>query len=228
VEAVNREKSRPLRERAYEAIKLGILNGRFKEGNRLVEDQIAEEIGVSRTPVREAIHLLEREGFVRRLSSGRVVVTEFSEKDIEEVFGIRALLESYAARLAVDSCDEALLAEMEAKIVEAEEAIRKREKNRIFHLNTEFHDILYRASGSMRLYQLINNLREIFYRYRLVILQDEGLIEISLRDHREMVSAIRRRDREEVERLVREHIERGKESILRKMRAGDRSARGEV
>jgi DNA-binding GntR family transcriptional regulator len=203
-----------LREETYEAIKKAILRGKVKPGQRLKEEQLASEIGTSRTPVREAFHKLEQEELVTRLPWGGFVVREWSRSDVEEIFGIRSILESYAAFLATEKIDKVKLGLLEDKLRESEEYVKRGETEKLIQLNTEFHDILYRSSKSRKLYHMINNLRDYFYRYRVAILGINGIPQRSLRDHKKMLLAMRKKDSALVEKLVREHILRGKEIVL--------------
>jgi DNA-binding GntR family transcriptional regulator len=223
-----------LREETYEAIKKAILRGTVKPGQRLKEEQLASEIGTSRTPVREAFHKLEQEELVTRLPWGGFVVREWSRSDVEEIFGIRSILESYAAFLATEKIDKVKLGMLEDKLRESEEYVKRGETEKLIQeeyvkrgetekliqLNTEFHDILYRSSKSRKLYHMINNLRDYFYRYRVAILGVNGIPQRSLRDHKKMLLAMRKKDSALVEKLVREHILRGKEIVLEEFEKG--------
>lgn len=211
---------RALREEAYEALRKAILRGKVKPGQRLKEERLAWEIGTSRTPVREAFHKLEQEELVTRLPRGGFAVREWSRSDVEEIFGIRSVLESYAASLATEKIDDVKLATLEDKLRESEECFSKGDTERLIQLNTEFHDILYKSSNSPRLYHMINTLRDYFYRYRVAILGLNGIPQISLRDHKRMIVAMRKKDSALVEKLVREHILRGRKIVLREFERG--------
>jgi DNA-binding GntR family transcriptional regulator len=212
---------RALREETYEALRKAILRGKVKPGQRLKEERLASEIGTSRTPVREAFHKLEQEELVIRLPRGGFVVREWSRSDVEEIFGIRSVLESYAACVATEKIDDVKLALLEDKLRESEECLKRGDTEKLIQLNTEFHDILYKSSNSRKLYHMINNLRDYFYRYRVAILGLNGIPQVSLRDHRKMVAAMRKKDLALVEKLVREHILRGKEIVLRELEEGN-------
>ena len=212
---------RALREETYEALRKAILRGRVKPGQRLKEERLASEIGTSRTPVREAFHKLEQEELVIRLPRGGFVVREWSRSDVEEIFGVRSVLESYAACVATEKIDDVKLALLEDKLRESEACLKRGDTEKLIQLNTEFHDILYKSSNSRKLYHMINNLRDYFYRYRVAILGLKGIPQVSLRDHRKMVAAMRKKDSALVEKLVREHILRGKEIVLREFEKGN-------
>ena len=211
---------RVLREETYNALKKAILKGKVKAGQRLKEEQLASEIGTSRTPIREAFHKLEQEELVTRLPRGGFTVREWSRTDVEEIFGIRSVLESYAAFLATEKIDSVKLAMLEDKLRESEEYVKRVETEKLIQLNTEFHDILYQSSNSRKLYNMINNLRDYFFRYRVAILSIKGIPQRSLRDHKKMLVAMKKKDSALVEKLVREHILRGKEIVLREFEKG--------
>jgi len=109
---------------------------------------------------------------------------------------------------------------LEDKLRESEEYVKRGETEKLIQLNTEFHDILYRSSKSRKLYHMINNLRDYFYRYRVAILGVNGIPQRSLRDHKKMLLAMRKKDSALVEKLVREHILRGKEIVLEEFEKG--------
>jgi len=198
----------------YENLKLAIVNGDITAGTRLVESQIAEVQGISRTPVREAIHKLEREGFVARQPKGGFTVLGFNREDIEETFGIRSVLEGYAAKLAAIRHRPEELTSLEKKINEFQNQLNKNQLKILPRVNTEFHDLLYSLSKSNRLIHMINGLRDQIYRFRQMILKEQALAKISNEDHILMLESIRKRDAEGVEKLVREHILRGQEIVL--------------
>jgi DNA-binding GntR family transcriptional regulator len=219
LQALNHRK--PLGQMVYENLRQAIVGGAIAPGTRLVESQIADAQGISRTPVREAIHKLERERFIERLPRGGFSVLSLSRQDIVETFGIRSVLEGYAARLAALNYQSDDLKPLEEKIDEFESLLKRRQLKDLPDLNTRFHDLLYTLSRSPRLIGMIYVLRDQIYRYRQIILKNERLARISNEDHRLMLEYIRKQDAEGVERLVREHILRGQEIVLR---AFDRQA----
>ena len=138
-----------------------------------------------------------------------------SRSDIEETFGIRSVLESYAARLATIRHLKGDLQPLEKRLVAYQQCLNRGDLGALPQINTEFHDLLYRLSRSPRLIKMINDLRDHIYRFRLVILKVRETAELSNKDHRLMLEAIRARDTDGVESLVREHILRGQDIVLR-------------
>lgn len=209
-----------LREVVYESLKKSILHGKLKANQRLVEEALANQIGISRTPVREAFHKLERDDLVTRLPKGGFTVREFTKEDVEEIFGIRIALESYAASLATIHMTPERLSALETKIDESEKAFKKGEVEKAVQLYTEFHDLLYKSSRSRKLTEMIHGFRDYFYRYRSALLHTPNGFKSSLADHREMLEAMKRKNPGRVERLVRAHLERGKEIVLKEIAEG--------
>jgi len=215
---VARKKS--LREEVYESLKKSILHGKLKGGQRLIEEQLAFQIGISRTPVREAFHKLERDELVTRLPKGGFAVREFTKEDVEEIFGIRSALESYAAYLATLHISPEKIFNLEKKIEEAEKALKSGDDDKVVQLHTEFHDLLYKSCRSKKLIEMINNFRDYFYRYRSALLRTEKGVYVSIEGHRQMLGAMKKKNPRLVERLVQKHLERGKELVIKEIDEG--------
>jgi len=215
---INKKKS--LREMVYQSLKRSILQGKLKGGQRLKEESLAHEIGISRTPIREALHKLEQDELLYRLPKGGFAVKEFTKEDVEEIFGIRSALESYAAYLATLHITSQELSALEEKIEESEQALKNGDHDRLVKLNTEFHDLLYRSCKSKKLIDMINNFRDYFYRYRSTLLRTEEGFRYSVDSHKKMLEAMREKKPRRVERLVRKHLEIGKQIILHQIKTG--------
>jgi DNA-binding GntR family transcriptional regulator len=213
-------KRKSLREEVYDSLKKSILHGKLKGGQRLIEEQLANQIGISRTPVREAFHKLERDELVTRLPKGGFGVREFTKEDVEEIFGIRSALESYAAYLATLHISPEKISNLEKKIEETEKALKSGDDDKVVQLHTEFHDLLYKSCWSKKLIEMINNFRDYFYRYRSALLHTEKGIHDSIEDHRHMLEAMKKKNPRLVERLVRNHLARGKEIIIKEIKEG--------
>ncbi|MFH1115895.1 MAG: GntR family transcriptional regulator [Pseudomonadota bacterium] len=209
-------KRKPASEHIFEHLKQAITRGDIPPGSRIVERRIAETMEVSRTPVREAIHRLERDGLVTRQLPGGFVVTGLTPEEIEECFGIRAVLEGYAARLATVRHTPEQLQPLTAKIDLFEQHLKKDDLEPLTKINTELHDTIYELSGSPRLIKMINDLKDQIVRFRRIILKDRALALASHRDHRDMLNMMLKRKEKEVELLVREHILRGQTAVLKR------------
>ena len=212
LQALQERKS--LGQHVFDNLKQAIIRGNIAPGEWLVESHIAQILGISRTPVREAIHKLERERLIERQPRGGFAVLGLNRDDIEETFGIRGVLEGYAARLATVKHHPRELEVLEKKVEEFQACLSKKQMDSLLVLNTEFHEVLYALSKSPRLIHMINGLRDQIYRFRQIILMDQKHAKTSHEDHRQMLKFMRKRDAERVEKLVREHILRGQEVVL--------------
>ena len=209
------QERKSLGEHVFESLKQAIVQGKISDGEWLVESHIAETLGISRTPVREAIHKLEREGLIERQPRGGFTVLGLNRNDIEETFGIRSVLEGYAARLAAEKHKKEELEPLEKKIAEFQKALDRKRMNDLPEINTDFHDLLYALSKSPKLINIINGLRDQIYRFRKMNLKEEKFATTSNHDHKKMLQSIRKRDAEVAEQLTREHILRGREIVLK-------------
>ena len=206
-----------LGQHVFENLKSAIIRGDMPPGNRLVESRLAEALGISRTPVREAIHKLEREGLIQKLPRGGFSVSNLTHEEIEETFGIRSVLESYAARLAAIKHQRQELEPLEEKIEEFQYHLNRGEMEALLKINTEFHGLLYAMSRSPKLIKMINDLQDQIYRFRRIILKIETMAKTSNDDHRQMLSAMKKRDADRVETLVKQHILRGQKIVLKEL-----------
>ena len=213
-------KRKSLREEVYETLRKSILHGKLKPGQHLIEEQLAGQAGISRTPVREAFHKLEKDELVARLPKGGFAVREFTKEDVEEIFGIRSALESYAAYLATLHMGPDKISVLEKKLKESEDALENGEDEKVVQLQTEFHDLLYKSCKSRKLVEMINTFRDYFYRYRPALLHIDNAISTSNKDHRQMLEAMKKKNPGLAENLVRKHLARGKELVLKEIDEG--------
>ena len=208
------QERKPLGQHVFDNLKQAIIKGQISPGEWLVESHIAEMLGISRTPVREAIHKLERERLIERQPRGGFTVLGLNRSDIEETFGIRSVLEGYAARLATFKHKPEELSALERKNREYKRCLDKSRLEALPEINTEFHELLYDLSKSPRLIHMINGLRDQIFRFRRMILKNHKYAVISNEDHIQMIQYMRQRNEEKVESLVREHILRGRDAVL--------------
>ncbi len=209
------------REEVYLSIKEAILMGEFAPGERLSIGRLLQRIGFSPTPIREALLKLEQEGFVSRLPKGGFIVSRFTKKDIDQIFDIRSLLESYALDLAIRHIKKEDILWLERNVKESETYIQRREWHKVSKLNTEFHDYLNRLSQNERLLAMINGLRDQIFQYRSAILRVPQKAKVSIEHHKRMIDAIKKKDGELLKRLIQEHIQVGKEVILSEIEKGN-------
>ncbi len=213
-------KPRSMGDATYDSLKEAIVKGDIAPGQRLIENQLSAQMNVSRIPIREAIKKLEQDGLIERRDKRGFIVKDMSREEIEETLGLRALLESYAAYLATERMTKALFKKLEDSIDAYRQALEKGDTEKLMQLNTQFHEVIYKAAGSQKLYALINNFRDFIYRYRKPLLESPNFARLSLVDHEEMLTAMREKDKMKVERMVRKHILRGKGIIINELESG--------
>ncbi|MDF2892810.1 MAG: transcriptional regulator, GntR family [Clostridia bacterium] len=208
---------KPLREIVFETIRNAIISGDLKPGERVMEVQMAESLGVSRTPVREAIRKLELEGLVIMLPRKGAYVSDLSVKDLTEVMEIRASLEGLAAGLASIRIDEAEIEDLEVRALKFHKSIEDEDVDVLILRDLEFHDAIFRASRNERLIQLNNNLIEQVQRFREIYHKKVHKSKETSKEHYEIVEAISNRDVDKAEKLARIHIENAEKFILKTM-----------
>ena len=213
-------KTRPIGEMAYVSLKGAIVRGDLHPGQRLVESALSAQMGISRIPVREAIKKLEQDGLIEKLEKGGFIVKNPSRKEIEETFGIRACLESYAAALATGHMDAPTIDRLENVLRLYRDALERRDIAKMTQLNNQLDEIIFSTSGSRKLYALIANFRDFISRYRKVLLTCMEYAAISLSEHEEIVRAMKEGDGERVEKLVRKHLLRGRDILIKDMELG--------
>lgn len=201
---------------SYEQLKAKIIEGRLDPGKRLTEEHLAKELGVSRTPIREALRRLEAEGLIKPLARRGFVVAGESKEEVEELFEIRAVLEGYSLRVICGNIPEEIFKELDRCIRKAEEALRKDQIERVFICNTRFHDALHSlVADKGRLYRLMVDMRKNVLRYRINTLHYPHGGRKAIDGHRKIVLSLRLGDPDLCERLMREHIQEAKADALR-------------
>lgn len=205
---------KPLREIVFEHLREAIITGMLRPGERLMELQLAEEMGVSRTPVREAIRKLELEGLVIMVARRGAYVSDLSMRDIAETFEIRGALESLAAGLAAERIAPEELEQLERTLVSIGECIETSDIQQIVTLDEEFHAILFAASRNLRLSQIVSNLREQITRFRRTSLSTPGRFKAVFQEHKGIVEAISERNSNLAQALAKEHIENAEHSVM--------------
>lgn len=205
---------KPLRDIVFENLREAIINGQLRPGERLMEVQIAEELGVSRTPVREAIRKLELEGLVVMVPRKGAYVSNVSIKDISDVFQIRRALEGLAAELAAEKLTEEQLEELEQLLARTAETVNKLDVMTTVDIDTGFHQVIYEASRNEKLSSMLYHLREQIQRFRTQSLSRPGRLQQALMEHKAIMEALKEGDGELARRLVEEHIESAESALL--------------
>lgn len=214
LEPVQLNSYKPLREVVLEALREAIKEGLLQPGERLMEIQLAEELGVSRTPIREALRKLELEGFIVMVPRKGAYVADITIKDIADIFEIRVSLEALAAGLAAERITGEEIEEMERSLVEKRSAIDRGDMEALVEVDTRFHEAMYRASRNDRLEFIISNLREHIQRFRVLSLAHPGRMKHSLDEHRALLEAIESHDVALARQLAQEHIENAEQVLL--------------
>ncbi len=217
-----KEVSISAKEKAYEYLKSNILAGRFNPGERLAEEHLAEQLGVSRTPVREALHKLDLEGLITPIGKRGFCVSSESKDEIEELFDIRASLEGYALRLVCKNISEEALEQLNGFIERAEDAFKRKNTDEIFKWNTKFHDTLYASIGHKhRFYRLIENMRKYVLRYRKDTLHYLNGAKRTIDGHRKIILVLKAKYPDVCELTMRHHIQEAKEDALQALEQED-------
>ncbi len=203
------------KELIYTELKKNLLAMKIRPHEVLQEEKVAARFGVSRTPAREALQKLEQEGFLRQVKKIGYVVRPLTRNDLKEIIGVRSVLESYAACLATARRDPRTIARLRKINAKARHYLAEDDLRKFFKNSSEFHDVIYQSSGNTRLCTLIESLRDNFLRYRRMLLRVPRMPEIQVRDHEEMLDAMENGNEKMVEKMVREHILRGGEILLR-------------
>jgi DNA-binding GntR family transcriptional regulator len=196
-----------LADRAYAELREYLIGGKLPPGTRLVEQTLTSALGISRTPLREALWRLEQDGLVERRDGGGLYVTELSQDEFEELMGARAVIEGYCARLAAERLTDAQLAEIAAAHQDADRAHEHNDVERLAEAGTRFHDAINAASRSPRCIAMVNELRQWAVRYRPQGLVDDANRRWSSDQHAEILAALRAHDGELAEQLVRQHLD---------------------
>ena len=203
-----------LSKKVYYILKARIIKGDFAQGIKLFEGKIAKQLGVSRTPVREALRELGAEGFVTISPNQGVVVSNLSVKEIQKVLQIRGVLEGLATRLVAKLINGEEIKELEKYLKKMECYTNKDDVLAFSKMDAEFHELILNICGNNRLIQILKNLSDKTHRYRIRSLSVPGRLKYSLEEHREIVEALKRKDSEQADRLSQKHVENVLKNIL--------------
>ena len=196
----------PLRDVVFNTLREAILKGELKPGERLMELQLAAKLGVSRTPIREAIRMLEQEGLAVTIPRKGAEVAKMTEKDMEDVLQIREALDELAAKIACEQISEEQLEELVATMHEFEESTKTDNVKKIAEADVKFHDIIYQSTGNTKLVNMLNNLREQMYRYRVEYLKDENNYPTLMKEHKDIVEGLVRKNKMQVTATMHQHV----------------------
>lgn len=196
----------PLRDVVFNTLRQAILRGELKPGERLMEIQLANKLGVSRTPIREAIRKLELEGLVLMVPRKGAEVADISEKSLKDVLEIRKALEELAVQLACEKITEEEIKDLKAAAEEFKKVLKSKDITEVAEADVRFHDVIYLATDNPKLIQLLNNFREQMYRYRVEYLKNDAVRPQLLKEHDEIIKYISEGNKEEAARVTCAHI----------------------
>lgn len=211
------ERHKTLREKILETIREAILKGSLKPGEKVAEPELAERFGISRTPIREAFRQLESEGYLTVIPRKGAVVTELSERDVEEFYAIKSILEGYAARMAAEKMSDKDIERLEAINERLHQLAEEGDVKTFFRVHNEFHDLFVQAAGNDKLLELISQLMMKFNRLRMASLSLPGRMEISVREHRKIIDAFKHHDGEKADNLVRKTAAFGGQVLIQSL-----------
>lgn len=197
----------PLRDVVFQTLREAILRGDLKPGERLMELQLAAQLGVSRTPIREAIRMLEQEGLAVTMPRKGAEVAKMTLKGMEDVLEIRGALDELACQLACERIREEELITLKTCMHEFEASLQTRDVKQIAEADVKFHDVIYEATRNPKLVNMLNNLREQVYRYRVEYLKDVETHPILIKEHEAIYHALCNRDQEAALLAIRVHVE---------------------
>lgn len=200
------EDGHSLSARVFHTLREDILSGKYRKDEELKEKTIGEELGVSRTPVREALRQLELEGLVTIIPNKGAFVVGISKNDIQDIYEIRSLLEGLCAKWAVSVITEKQIEELEEIIFLTDFHIEKEHYKHILELDNRFHEILYEASSSKVLNHVLSDFHHYVERVRKVSLSSKKRAQESNAEHRKIVEALKAHDEQKAEKLANEHI----------------------
>jgi len=210
------ENYKPLRDIVFEYLREAILTGKLEPAQRLMEVQLAEQLGVSRTPVREAIRKLELEGLVVMIPRKGAYVADVSLKDIIEVLEIRTALEGLAASLAAERMTDDEIQKLREVAEEFKQSIKTANVDLMVQKDIEFHEMIFTSTNNQKLVSMNHALREQVYRFRITYISDFDTSETLIKEHKEILDAISKRNPSKAMENAMKHIENAENFMIEK------------
>lgn len=219
----NMDEYLPLRDVVFKTLRQAILTGQLKPGERLMEVPLSERLGVSRTPIREAIRKLELEGLVTMVPRKGAQVAQISAKDLKDVLEVRASLDSLAVELACERISDEQLKMLRAACDQFEKVASAKKPNvtSITQADVALHDVIVRATGNKKLQQMISNLSEQMYRYRFEYIKDSSYHALLIKEHERIYESIKNRDKKSAVAEATAHIDNQLHTILEHLELAD-------
>ena len=219
---VNMNEYLPLRDVVFNTLRTAIITGEFAPGERLMEISLAERLGVSRTPVREAIRKLELEGLVVMIPRRGAEVARITEAGLKEVLEVRCALEELAVELACQRSDKASLEQLREAHQKFVDAVEKGDTLEITNQDEAFHECIFDMGRNKRLVQVVHNLKEQMFRYRMEYVKDVSFHQEIVREHESMLQAISKGRVDEAREIMKHHIKNQEKMILAQLHKGEK------
>ena len=204
-----------LRDIVYNHIRDAIVSSDIAPGKRLMEIELANTLGVSRTPVREALRKLEAEGFIKILPRKGAIVKQSSPKEVRDTLLIRAHLESLAAEIAAKKMDAKSRELLRLAKEKFEETAREEDLDKMIQADIDFHDIIFQATENEKLVQILNNLKEQVYKFRAIYIRDKSYIDVIVAEHKELYAAIANSDSDKAKVIALSHIRSQEDALIK-------------
>ena len=203
---VNKQKY--LRDHIFEKLQQAIYSGKLKSGERVTEKKVAEELGVSRTPVREALYRLTSLGLIKMIPHRGFLISRWSSKEIEDVIELRSVLEAFAGRLAIRHISEKEIDELKDLINKMRKAVSKGDVIKASCLNSLFHDKIVHASRNKELSEVMEPIKNKIYHFRIISISTPNRLKKSFEEHKKILDAIINKDIELAQALISQHIKK--------------------
>lgn len=207
----------PLRDVVFKTLRQAILTGELKPGERLMEIHLANHLGVSRTPIREAIRMLELEGLVMMVPRKGAEVSRISKQDISDVLEVRSSIDALAVRLACERITSEELQKLEKAFRTFKQSVRLGDLSKVADADVEFHNIITHASKNKRLVQMVNHIAERIYRYRIEYIKDTGTHAQLIEEHEAILNCVKAGDEGAAEQAILNHIRNQEQSIINQL-----------
>ena len=204
----------PIRNQVLTQLRELILTSKIAPGERLYEERLAARIGSSRTPVREALHVLEREGLVESIPRVGYVVKGLDREEFDEIVEIRKAVESLAAIWAAGKLTDSILKDLRDNIQRSRELIEQGHVEKFIDMDVKFHELISRASGRKRIYEMSQNLRSYMLFYRMTSSYEAGVAQRALAAHEKIIEAIRSKNEEKIRQAIVSHLNQVKKDVL--------------
>lgn len=208
----------PLRDVVFNTLRQAILTGELKPGERLMEIHLANKLGVSRTPIREAIRKLELEGLVTMIPRRGAEVAQITEKSMNDVLEVRRAVDALCVELACERISDEALESLKAACDDFAEQVKTKDVKKIAQADVALHNIIVKATGNQRLISLVNTLSEQMYRYRFEYIKDFSQHESLIEEHRVIYESIVKKDKKTAADAAKLHIDNQEKAIIAQIR----------